>query len=235
MSVEREMPRYDVQLMREVLSIPDQAKLIVIKDQETMSKGNQLFLVIKGLRKKIQETFGPIIAKAHEAHKEAIAQQKKLEAPLILGESWLNGQMTAYHQEQERKRQAEIDRARQEAIATELKRREEEEGRKMAEAAALEAAGAKEEAEQLVNEAIQAKEEPVVVEVRAPETPRVVMTGTTVKKYWDFEIVNESLIPREYLSVDIVKMGGVVRALKEKANIPGVRVFQRSGLSATGR
>jgi hypothetical protein len=220
---------------REVMSIPDQAKLIVVKDQGSMTRANECFLIIKGLRKKIAETMDPIISAAFAAHKVAVGKKKELEAPLILGESWLNGQMTAYHQEQERIRRAEEEKLRQEAIAAELKRREEEEARKMAEAAALEAQGAKEEAEQLVNEAIQAKEEPVVVEVKAPETPKVVMTGAAVKKYWDFEIVNETLIPREYLKVDETKIGGIVRALKEKANIPGVRVFQRSGLAATGR
>jgi hypothetical protein len=220
---------------REVIPIPEQAKLILVKDQASMTRANEFFLVIKGLRKKIAETMDPIIKSAHETHKKALAKKAELEAPLILGEKWLNGQMTAYYQEQERIRKAEEDRLRQEAIQAEMKRRQEEEERKMAEAAALEAAGAKDEADQLISEAIQAKEEPVVIEVQDPETPKVQMNGATVKKYWDFEIINEALIPREYLKVDEVKIGGVVRALKEKANIPGVRVFQKSTLSATGR
>lgn len=220
---------------REVMPIPDQAKMIVVRDQATMTRANEFFLVIKGLRKKISDVMDPIIQSAHKTHKEALSQKANLEAPLISGEKWLNGQMTTYHQEQERIRKAEEERLRQEAIQAEMKRRQEEVERKMADAEALEAAGAKEESEQLINEAIQAKEEPVMVEVKAPETPKVVMTGVVAKKYWDFEIIDEGKIPREYLIPDMTKIGGIVRALKEKANIPGVRVYQRSSLAATGR
>lgn len=224
-----------VAVSREVMPIPDQAKLIMVKDQVSMTKANEMFLVIKGLRKKIADTMDPIIQAAHKTHKEALNQKANLEAPLIAGEKWLNGQMTAYHQEQERIRWAEEERLRQEAIQAEMKRRQEEEERKMAEAAALEAAGATDEAEQLVNEAIQAKEEPVIVEVQAPPTPKVVMTGAAVKKYWEYEIINEQLIPREYLIPDEKKIGAMVRGSQGKVNIPGVRIYQRSSLSATGR
>lgn len=177
----------------------------------------------------------PIIAAAFAAHKVAVGKKKELEAPLIIGETWLNGQMAAYYAEQERIRKAEEERLRQEAIQAEMKRRKEEEERKLAEAAALEESGATDEAEQLVNEAIQAKEDPVIVKVAPPPTPKVHVSGLSARVTWDFEISNESQIPREYLIPDLVKIGQIIRALKDKANIPGVRAIKRTAMAATGR
>jgi len=220
---------------REVIPIPDQAKLIVVKDQASMTRANELFIIIKGLRKKIADTMDPIISAAFHTHKTAVGKKKELEAPLIVGESWLNGQMTAYQQEQERIRRAEEERLRKEAIEAEMKRRQEEEERKMAEAAALEASGAKDEAVQLINGAIQAKEEPVVVEVSTPPTLKVETKGIAMVTYWKFRIINASLIPRELMIPDEVAIGKIVSAMKGKTNIPGVEAYPETKSRATGR
>jgi hypothetical protein len=222
-------------IRREALTIPEKARAVVVKDAATMGKANEIFLIIRGLRKDLNEKMDPIIASAFQTHKKAVALKKETEAPLIAGETWLNGQMTAYHQEQERIRRAEEDRIRKIAIEAEMKRREEEEARKMDEAQALEDAGAKEEAEQLVNEAIQIKEEPVIVEVAPPTTPKVEMNGATVVTNWKFEITNESMIPREYMTPDLVKIGSMVRGSKGKTIIPGVRNIPETKTRSTGR
>jgi hypothetical protein len=235
MEASRELGNPMEEVRQEVMTIPDQAKLILVRDQASMTRASEFFLVIKGLRKKIEDTFGPIISKAFAAHKEAVAQRKKVEEPLVIAENWLNGQMTAYHQEQERIRKAEEDRLRKEALEAELKRRQEEEERKMAEAAALEASGAKDEAEQLMNEAIQLKEEPLTIEHEEPPTPRVETKGIAMVTYWKFRITNESLIPRSYLVPDEEKIGGVVRAMKDKTNIPGIQAYPETKSRSTGR
>lgn len=50
------------------------------------------------------------------------------------------------------------------------------------------------------------------------------LQGTSVRNRYDFDIVDVNLIPREYLIVDTAAIGKVVRALKEKTNIPGIKV-----------
>lgn len=231
-------------LSQEVMTIPDQAKMILVKDSVSMTRANEFFLVIKGLRKKIADTMDPIIKAAHNAHKIALGKKGELEAPLIAGEKWLSGQMATYYQEQERKRKVEEERLRQEAIQAEMKRRQEEEECKMAEAAALEAAGATDEADQLVNEAIQAKEEPVVVQVAPPPTPKVQMTGAAVKEYWGAEVfdlkalvraVGEGKCPLGLIEPNMTALNAQARSLKKEMNIPGVRAVSTSGLAATGR
>lgn len=57
----------DIEVIRaETLTIPDQAKMIVIKDMETFKKGNDFFLIIKDLRKRIAVTFDPMEKAAKE-------------------------------------------------------------------------------------------------------------------------------------------------------------------------
>lgn len=50
------------------------------------------------------------------------------------------------------------------------------------------------------------------------------LQGTSIRNRYDFDIVDVNLIPREYLLVDMAAIGKVVRALKEKTNIPGIKV-----------
>lgn len=45
---------------------------------------------------------------------------------------------------------------------------------------------------------------------------------------WDFEIVDPSKLPRQYLVPDIQAIRGVVKALGDKAEIPGVKVFPKT-------
>ena len=58
-----------------------------------------------------------------------------------------------------------------------------------------------------------------------PEAPKT--KGLAWRDNWEFEITDQAAIPREYLIVDEVKVGKVVRALKVTNPIPGVRAFNR--------
>jgi hypothetical protein len=103
-------------IRQEVMPIPDQAKMIIVKDAGSLSRANEFFLIIKALRKKISETCDPVIKKTNEAHKEAIKLKGLVEAPLIVAEQYLNTQVTAYKREQDRLRKEEEERLRQQAI-----------------------------------------------------------------------------------------------------------------------
>lgn len=64
--------------------------------------------------------------------------------------------------------------------------------------------------------------------VCAPIVPTTVpeVAGIQRRKVWRYKIVDESLVPREYLMVDVKKVAGVVKSLRAQANIPGVHVWQ---------
>jgi hypothetical protein len=120
--------------------------------------------------------------------------------------------MSAWDAEQERIRREEQRRLEEEA-------RKAEEERLLAAAAAAWAAGNVEESEAIIAE-------PIVVTpiILAKETPKM-EGGPVYRTIWKFEITDATLIPRQYLTPDEVKIGGVVRALKNQANIPGVRIY----------
>ncbi len=228
------MPELE-EVSTEALTIQDKAKAVIVKDQESLSIANNMFLGIKAIRKKIADLMNPIIYSAHRSHKMALGKKAELEAPLITAEGWLNGQVTAYHQHIEKLRREEEEKARQAAIKAEMERRKAEEEARIKAAAELEAAGAKEEANAMMQEAVEETEKPLEVYVPPPETPKVVLTGATVKTTWTFEIVNEAIIPRQYLIPDMVKIGGIVRSLKGQTNIPGVKAIEKKSMAATGR
>jgi len=72
---------------------------------------------------------------------------------------------------------------------------------------------------------------PVPDYIPPPEKTTTTETGAagTVKKPWDFEIENESLIPREYLMPNEKFIRAAVTSGKRV--IPGVRIFEKPSLS----
>jgi hypothetical protein len=204
------------------LTVSEQAKAVTITDKVSYEYGRELLLIIKDLRKEIADTFKPIIDKANQAHKEAIAQQKKVEAPLIEAEGLIKTRIAGFLAEEDRKRRAEEDRLRLEAQKA-------EEERRLAEALQAEAEGDHEEAAAILND-VPAYVPPVVV-------PKTVQTGRgiSLKTFWTFKVVDAAKIPREYLVPDLVKIGGVVRAMKDAAKIPGVEIYSQDTIAAGRR
>ena len=202
------------------LTIPEEAKALRIVDVMTYVRAGEVLTAIKDLRKQIDAAFDPIIQKAHAAHKEAISQKKKAEAPLVEAEGIIKPQIAAYEAEQERIRRAEEARIRAELAKAE------EEARLQA-AIEAEAAGNKQEAEELLEEPVQVA--PVVLPKATPK-----LEGVYTREDWDFVIEDESKIPRQFLQPNLVAIRGFVKSLKGNANIPGVKVFKKQIVSARG-
>ena len=59
--------------------------------------------------------------------------------------------------------------------------------------------------------------------------------GIQCREVWRYEVIDAAQVPREYLTIDHTKLGGVVRALKGAAQIPGVRIWVERTIAATGR
>ena len=195
------------------LTVIEQANAVTIIDSQGYMAAGELWKAIKGLKDQVVDTFKPIIDKAHAAHKEALAQKAKIFDPLDSASRTVKGAMEKYDREQEAIRQAEERRLQ------EIARKAEEE-RKLQEALAAEASGNKEEAAAIINEEVYVP--PVIVPKAMPKINGGPVYRTVIK----FRIINESLIPRQYMVPDLVKIGGVVRALKKEAKIPGIEVYE---------
>lgn len=104
--------------------------------------------------------------------------------------------------------------------------------RRLAEAAALEREATATGDVALLAEAEALLVEPVTVAPVPVEPPTPKVEGVSYREVWEFEIVNEALIPREYLVPDLKRIGGVIRAMKGSAQIPGVRAYSRRVVAA---
>jgi hypothetical protein len=206
------------ELQDKALAMPDQAKSIVVNNQSSYEAAGAFLKNIKALRFEIQNTFKPIISKAHATWKEAIAQQKQVEEPLIDAENVIKPKIGTYLDEQEAKRREEEARLLKEA-------KEREEASRLKEAEELEKAGEHEAAEAVISQPVDPT--PVVL----PKSQKV--DGISKRENWLYQVVDANKIPREYLCVDTVKIGQVVRALKSNCRIPGVRVYKETTVAST--
>ena len=199
-----------LELEQRALALPDQARSLVVFDDTTYQQAGGFLLRIKTVRKELDATFDPVIAKAHATHKEAVQQKKRHEEPLILAESVVKGRMAEYHTQQARLK-AEEQRKAQEAAT-------------LQEAVDAEARGDTLAADQALNG------QGVVAVPAALPTPAV--EGVSFRESWGYEVTDETLIPREYLCVDHGKLRRVITALKADAKIPGIRAIKSTSVAA---
>lgn len=212
------------ELEKRVLSLPVRAAEIQVKDQTSLTAANEFLLGIKALQKEIDATFDPIVQAAHEAHKQALAQKKRFEEPLVQAERMVKPKITFYLQEQERIRREAEEAARR--AEWERKQAEEEALKKALDA---EAQGKKEEAQKIIEEAAAIEK---IISI-PPVIPHKQQTqGISMREIWRFEITDPKLLPREYLIPDLVRIGKIVQACKNETNISGIRVYSEKVLAA---
>lgn len=218
------------ELQQRSLTIPEQARGVVVTDNETLLRANEVLLSVKDLRKEIDAEFDPAIKSAHEAHKKVLELKRKVEAPLVEAEAFLKPQISRYMQEQERKRREEEERLRQEAL------RQEEE-RRLAEAAMAEEEGDNETAEAIISEPIYVP--PPVV---APSTPK--LQGVAIRETYRAQVVDFMALvravaagqaPIQCLKADEVYLNQRARADKKALRIPGVVAYSESNVAAGRR
>lgn len=204
------------------LSIVDQAKAVRVTDAETYTVAGSLWKSIGDMIKEVKDTFDPLVQAAHLAHKAVVEKRAKYLDPLTAAQKSVKKLMSDYDLEQERIRQEEQRRL------AEIARKQEEE-RLLAEAILAEEEAKRNGAthEEAAQEAQAVIDEPVYVApvVVAKATPKL-QGGPVYRTVWKARIINEKLIPREYLVPDLVKINGVVRSLKGSANIPGVQAYE---------
>jgi hypothetical protein len=157
------------------LTIPEQARSLQITDGESYEKAGGFWKEIRTMRKKVADTFDPLVRQAHELHRDTLAKKNEIDKPLEEAERRVKSLMSTYDAEQERLRREEEERLRKQAEEeAERKRQEElaileaeqkaEEERLLAAAAEMEANGNKAQAEELLQ----------VAEERAEETAQAV-------------------------------------------------------------
>jgi len=204
------------------LTIGDQAKAVKVIDSASYTAACALWKNIGDMIKEVKETFTPICDAAYKTWKTSVAKRDSYLDPLVEAQKAVKKLTGDYAADQEH-------------IRLEAQRKAEEEARKAAEEQALmDAIAAEEEAkrngatkEEAAHEAEAVIAQPVyVAPVVIPKTVPKMQGGPIYRTIWKARITNEALIPRQYLSVDMVKINGVVRSLKHQHGIPGIEAVE---------
>jgi hypothetical protein len=207
----------------EITALPNTARSVPIYDDPSFQAASALLVRIKWLRTRLEELLAPHIKRAYEAHRALVTDRRRLDTPLTEAEAILKRRLAEFTVAEEARRAIEARRQLAEAHAARS-------ARIWAEVEALETAGYRQEAAEVVAEFVQAPLMPLV----DPST-RVAAPGISTREVWRYEVEDPAQVPREYLTIDHTKLGGVVRALKSAATIPGVRIWVERTIAATGR
>jgi bisphosphoglycerate-dependent phosphoglycerate mutase len=81
---------------RKILPQTATANSLAIQSTEDIERGRDAIRGIKALLKEIDDTFDPIIAKAHQVHKEAVSQKKRHVEPLEKAKRVIEGKIADY-------------------------------------------------------------------------------------------------------------------------------------------
>jgi hypothetical protein len=185
------------------------ARALVIATPEAYEFAAGKLQEVKGRRKSLDELRRSMTRPLDEAKAAIMDLFRTPSERLEQAEAALKRALVAFSDEQERKRRAE------QARLEEAARKEREKLQRQAEAAA--AKGRDEKAAEL-----EVRASTVVAPIAQVAAPKV--AGVSFRSVWRFEVVDPSLVPREYLMVDETKIGKVVAALKADTVIPGVKV-----------
>jgi len=216
------------------------AQTLEIRTPDELACAGEALGDIKTLRKQIDETFDPHIRAAHEQHRALLATKTRFNAPLESAERLLKQRTGKYLQEQEAARLAEQRRLETEARSQEQARRDAETAAIIAWAKAeAKAAATRPEAKVILAEAKQETAAiaaaPMIVSVSLMEPAPPAPKGITKTTVWKFKIVDATLIPREYLLADEVKIGKIVRAMRGETRIPGIEVYTEAQVGVRTR
>lgn len=212
------------------LTWADRARALRVDTAEHYTLAAALLQTVKALRTEVDATFTPICEKAHATWKEALAQRKKHDEPLVESEAILKHAMLKYTEAEERRQQAE-------RAALEEQARAAEEQVRLDEAAALEAAGETAMADAVLS--MPSIAPPVTL---APVAPRV--AGIARRTVWKAQVtdlralvaaVAAGTVPLAALQANDAVLQGQARSLKGELRWPGVRVFPESSIAAGRR
>lgn len=191
-------------------------KVITSGKTVTVTNDDEYIIAMEGLKvikkqiKQVEDFFKEDIERAHATHKGLTTKRNGFVNPLKAVYKEVSAKASNYQIAKE----AEAKRIQQEE---EERQRKIEEEKRLADAEALQEQGRTEEAETLISEPVNVAPPPLKT---APKVDNV-----ATRDDWKFQIQNESMIPREFLTPDLKKIGGYVRSMKDAAKIAGVKIY----------
>lgn len=199
------------------------AKSLAITNPFEFEEAGNRLKEIKAMAKQMVDFFTPMKRQADAAKKSILDREKESLGPLQTAEAICKSAMIRFQQEENRK----AEQLRQETQA-----KIDEDHRKQREALEKRAAAAKKpETQQRLAEQAASIVAPVVA-VPA-EVPK--MAGVSIRKVWRAKVIDETIVPREFLMVNEKQLAQYATAMKEKATVPGVQFYTEDSMAVGSR
>lgn len=201
------------ELQQELLPVVAKVGALKIKDDADFIQAGNLAQTIKGLQAQVDDTFGEIVKSANDTHKKSLAGRDKHMKPLKAAEDKIKESLADYFRK--RTLEARVDQAE-----TQAELREEVQDSALDEAAALEKAGRKDEAEQVL-----ANAETAVLPggMMGSELPK--LKGVNFRTMHKGRVVDQSKLDPKFLKPDQAAIDKVADALGKDADIAGVEIY----------
>jgi len=159
-------------------------------------------------------------ASMHAAYQNVLDLIKEVAGPLEAARKILNDKIYVWRKEEQRRREAEAARERE----AQRKRIEDE---RIKQAEKVSEAGRPDLADKILSEKIV---------VAAPEPPKVAaVAGSVMKENWKGHVIDESVLPREFMTPDLVKLNKVTKAMKGDTKIPGWEVWDEGTIARSSK
>ena len=213
-------------LVKEGGDMLNEARQFRVSSVATYEEVGTKLQLIKGLGKRIAETFDPHIKRAFDAHRALVAEKSRAMEPLNAAEATFKTAMLTFQQQQEKERREQQAKLEEEA----RKEREKLEAR----AAKAAEKGKEEKAAELMAQA--ATVATPVLETRVPT-----VTGISTRSTWKAEVVSKpeliaavaaGKVPHAALIADTTFLNQQARSLKSELNYPGVKVVEVLGIAS---
>ena len=232
------------------MQVVTRAKAVVIKSDDDYRSADAACAAIKGEIKKVDARRDELVRPLNTVVGKINAGFKDVTTALGQALDAYRRPMTTYQAElarlryeaeaaaaaERRKLEAEAKAKADAEIAAAKKAREEADAARAAVesddpfAAVLaedEADAAEARANEQAEAARQAIRDMATIDVQAVVMPKVTGAASKTFTFWDFEIMDESLVPMAYRPIDTKAIAADVRSGKDGCQIPGVRVFSR--------
>jgi hypothetical protein len=218
-------------LEQRALTLPEQARAVVITDQYSYGVAVEKLLGVAALRQEIVDHHAQAKADAYKAHQSVCAMERRHLLPVTEAESLLKMKIGQWDIEQRRIREAAERQAREEAERIRIEEIE-------AAAVTAEAEGAS------VDEVRAIIEQPVISpKVYVPPTyqpAKGVSTATTYQAdVYDVKAlcrgIAEGTVSPNLVIPNLVALNQMARAMKTTFSVPGVRVVEVTNVRAGRR
>ena len=183
----------------------DNRGAITLSDPQAFVTASEQVQALKSVSDEIEGLMKPFIDRLFKAHRTATAIRKQYLDPIDAEVKRLKFEREQFAAEEERKR-------RQAALAAQEEARKAEEARLLAEAQQAAAEGDSVAAEAILEEAANVEAPPVVVPSTVPD-----VQGTNFFTYWNWELKDWTKLKPEFIKVDDVAIGKIVRSMHKSA------------------